>query len=245
MGHGSCESYEMDGPGPLMLTDLLTANPDELLHAALTMTAQVGETAHWSQLAIILGRVDDGGWWATWEPNCASARAWAESELGIPPKDFITYIDLWRTMQNHQNIAGFDCWRTITKSKALLVRKIINAGGDPGDWLAQAHNLSATKLRTAIEVHLQHEVWTVVKIAMPQDAQLVFEEAMIAALPAALDQPPGSIDPEKAKDRAVRFQCALALAVTYLQTTGVLDTYANPENPAADPTVALSGVGAL
>lgn len=199
------------------MTDLLTASPEELLHAALNMAIQVGETAHWSQLAIVLGRVDDGGWWKTWEPNCASARAWAETELGIPPKDFITYLDLWHTMQKVQNDVGFEVWRTITKSKALLVRKIIAANGDPATWMAQANNLSAVKLRGAIEKHLGHESWTEFKVAVPTDLLPLIEAALVLALPNALDKPATEIQQEKAKDRNVRFLCLEQIVTEYIQ----------------------------
>jgi len=181
------------------------------------MSIQVGETSHWSQLSIILGRVDDGGWWKTWEPNCASARAWAETELGIPPKDFITYLDLWHTMQKVQNDVGFDVWRTITKSKALLVRKIISAHGDPATWMAQANNLSAVKLRMAIEKHLGHESWTEFKVAVPTDLLPLIEAALVLALPNALDKPATEIQQEKAKDRNVRFLCLEQIVTEYIQ----------------------------
>jgi hypothetical protein len=203
-----------------MNTKLLHLPPDELHHYAVNAAIHAEATIPWAELCIILGRIEDEGIWATY--GYASARAWAEDELGVPPRDFVTLSQLWRTWQEIQHAVSLDSWGQLSKAKALLVRKVLALGADPKEWVDKANALSVAQLRLEVEKRLGKEAWVTFKVALPEELNQLAEAALVMALPAALPDEP-SPDPEKTKDRAIRHRCFELILIQYVETAAVKD----------------------
>jgi len=206
--------------------NLITAPAADLLHYAVnTSASKHHDVMHWSDLAIILGRVEDEQLYLTWSTPMASARAWASEEMGVPPGDFIGLLDLWHTMQLAYPKIQMEEWKGLSKSKARLLRKVLAAGGEPVLWLEKAKALKAGALQLEVEKKLGTEIWVTMKFPVPEELAQLVEAALVMALPAALPDEPDP-NPARTKDRNVRFQCLEVIVTEYVQNNALVSATA-------------------
>lgn len=197
------------------MTNLLTATPDDLRAIAKGLSKQDPDR-HWARLASLLGRVEDEGLYEGW--GFASARAYAEDELGIPPRDFVTLIELWRMMKKSLNTVTPEGWSGLSKAKALLVRKVLALGGNTAEWVATAaHAKSAGELRKLVDAAMgKADEWVVFRCSMPAELAELVEAALVMALPEALPDEDAP-DHSRARDKDARFRCLEIIATDWVQ----------------------------
>lgn len=187
---------------------------DQAKHLAVTESVD----RHWSRLALILGRVEDEHLFEDW--GFASARAFAEEDLGIPPRDFVTLIELWRLMQACQPSVPFEAWHSMPKTKALLIRKVVALGAPPVEWVAQAQaSAKVADFSAMIDKHLGKQTWVTFSVSMPGDLLELVEAGLSLALPVAMPDTP-NLKPEMAKDREHRFKCLEIIVTEFVQRHG-------------------------
>lgn len=204
------------------LRNLLGERPDELRETARRLIRRQGDDGHWSVAATILGRIEDERLWERYtdasDAPYRSTRQYATEELGLPGDEVMTLLKLWHAMRTARE-AGvpFDVWATLPKSRAIILRRAIDAGGDPKRWVEKA--LAAKTVAEFTEAfHVRaggkEPKFQRVMLELPPPVADLFEAALVLQLPNVLDEP--SPDPARVNDRDVRFRCVEALVMTAL-----------------------------
>lgn len=188
------------------MIDVESLSADELVATAKTLFR--GEDKHWSVLAGVLGRIEDSRAWATYTDQTgqpySSIRAFAEEELGLARSDVFVYRGLWTMMKRVSNQVPYREWRTISRSKAGVIRKALALGGDPKSWLEKAQAFSARALADEFTRLAGKEPWATFTVRVPVSMGPLIDQALKAALPEVLEEP--TPDEDRIHDPSVRFR---------------------------------------
>jgi len=203
------------------MTDLLKVSPEELRKLGKGSKAQAGLA--WYDLSVLLWRVEHEGLFEPW--GYASARAYAQDELGIPPQDFKTLLDLAKMVIEAGAAVQPAEWGKLSKAKAMLVKKVSALGGDCKQWVAKAtESKSATEFGKTVLTAMggKPEEWVKWVVWMPAELAEVGDAAVIMALHKAL---PDDSNPAKelAQDRNVRFKCLEVILTEWIQLNATVD----------------------
>lgn len=188
------------------------------LHArALALATVTHERAHWSELAAIVGRVQDEAYFRRDDYGTyPTARAWAMDVLHIPPSEFIVLVErLWPMIRDHAAIAPEE-WRGITKARAVILTKVLGMPGvDARRWFDVAVAApSASAFQTALADLLPEPKWITWKCRIPVPLAGVIDEAMGMALQRVLRTK--HPDPARMNDLDTKFRCLERVVNLYL-----------------------------
>jgi hypothetical protein len=173
---------------------------------------QKAPSQHWSRQAAVLGQIDEGKLYT--ELEIESWPQFAES-LELTRWEYRQAVRLWKMMGRCRPALTDADWLKVSKSRALELQKVIALGADAKLWFEKA--LGATTLMDFVELvegTLGKEVWVPFSVQVPKELRGVIEAALVKALPAVLNEP--HPDPERAKDKDVRFRCLEVMAQQFL-----------------------------
>ena len=158
--------------------------PDQLREAAKELAQPRNPSRHWTQMAAMIGTIDDRNAFFEW--GFRSLRAWAESELDIAPEDTIESLKLWRLVKVSN--LPLERWAQVSKAKAKIVARALGMGADAATWIDKAMNTeSSSELMDAYRRLVGDEVWIVLEVPMPTELHQLVHAAMILALPTVLE----------------------------------------------------------
>lgn len=192
------------------MTEIAQLSAEELRAEARRLFARDEAERHWSAQAQLLGYIDTNNYYAMYtdakgEPY-SSIRRWAEEELGLPRSEFFVIRNFFTMMQRAEPAVAMSEWRSVTRARALLIKKPLSLGGDPRTWFQKAVSAGSTK-ELGLEIEekgVPDEKWTTFKVRIPKEMVDFLESKMVEALPAVLGA--GDHDVERAKDPDVRFR---------------------------------------
>ena len=195
------------------------------LHAFALSLAH--RTPHWSELAVILGRVQDEKLYATEEfqdrraEPFGSARAWAHEVLDLPPRRFVVLVErLWPMLQSCLMLMAPEAWQGLPYTRAILLVKALRLGGDPRTWIERALTSPSTlAFRMILAGQLPPEQWRTRRFRVPVNGagvDEILDEAERLALPRVLGHE--HTDPERIHDPDVEFRVIERLAAHYIST---------------------------
>lgn len=195
--------------------NVLSLGADELRKLALGVKAQAGLS--WFRLSVVVWRVENEGLYDSW--GYTSARAWSQDELGIPPRDFVTLLELGKMVMNAGSGVEAVEWEKLNKAKALLVKKVSALGGNCRQWVLKAMAAkTTTEFAAEVKIALggKPEEWTTFKCAVPAELLELIDAALVMALPKAL---PDELvaPPERARDKDARFRCLEVIITEWVQ----------------------------
>jgi len=195
------------------MTDFGRLTPEELRERARAI-AQPHETAHWSELAQILGRIRDEQLYLVY--GHPTARAYAVNELDLPPATYVELVErLWPLMLTHQATVPLARWREVSRVRALVLLRVIGAGGDVERWIDAAIQVRrSTEFQEIVDRALGLESWTEFRVRIPRTLEPTVKAAMVATLPTVLDTT--APDPARAEDGDVAFRALEVLCVSFL-----------------------------
>ena len=200
--------------------DVQTLAPEELRTLGKGLKSTV---LSWYALAVLLWRVENEALFEAW--GYASARAYAQDELGIPPRDFVTLLELAKMVMNAGPAVTQAEWCKLTKAKALLVKKVAALGGDMKSWVnkaALAQNATEFTKTVAAAIGGKPDEWTMFKCAVPAELLELIEVALVMALQKALPEEPAPAK-ERARDKDVRFRCLETIVTEWVQANATVD----------------------
>lgn len=202
------------------MRDLLSLSADELRDEAKRLAKPRGRGGHWSEVALVLGRVHDERLWSRYVSADGvlydSWREYAHEELGLPGDEAVTLVKLWELIRRARDVGvPLDQWSAVTKSRALAIRRVVDAGANPRDALAWAERYPTTAdLDRAVRMKLGgKEVWERLTIAMPDSVAQLFRASLVLAIRELDDD---AITPDRIEDRDVMFRLVEMLARSYV-----------------------------
>jgi hypothetical protein len=201
----------------LKARDLLFVDAGSLNETAKSFSRRMERDTHWSQLAIILGRIDREELFNGY--GYGSTRAYAEHELGIAGDEYFTLRGLWLMIFSNTDQVQLDEWSTLAKGIAqqikrglqkMPIRKLIEVARHAG---------TTAVFKREVDMLLDKEPWTTVKVRCPILIADLFDEALRRALPLVTsDKYP---DPELITDKATRHRCLEVVVATFLASTPI------------------------
>lgn len=230
--------------GGTMLTDAHRLEPIPLRDLALTMAQRDHVEHHWSVQAIVLGRVQDEGLFKTepfYDPRgepYTTARVWAFELLHVPTERFRVLVEkFWPMMKRCRAEISFDAWAAVPQTRALLLVKVLALPGVSAmPWFhAAADAPSTAAFRRQVGRLLQEPEWTTWRCRVPVSLVEPIEYALALALPRVLGTP--HPDPERAKDKDVRFRLLEHIVVLYSQLA-----HRDVASPPADPALTIASM---
>ena len=170
-----------------------------------------GPRAHWSLLALTLGRIDELGCYREFGAY-ASTRAFAVEELHLPPSEAHELVDRLYPMmvKAHADGVPLEAWAAVPKSRAVALVKVLAAGGDARRWVEAAAQVTSTAdFVASIQEALGKEVWRDFTVRVPAALMPLIERALELALIPVLELPasaePLALPTERIHDPDVAF----------------------------------------
>lgn len=192
--------------------------PAEALRALALDAVPQGPGAHWSLLALALGRIEEQHFYREFG-HYASARAFAVEELGLPPDEARVLIEKLAPMLVSAFHAGvpWAAWALVPKSRAVALVKVLAMGGDSRRWVEAAGQVTSTAAFLAsIKEALGEEVWRDFTVRVPAGLVPLLERAMQLALAEVVDGPPGR--PDRWQDPDMGHQVLEEIMREYINT---------------------------
>src|SRR3990167_3262583 len=158
---------------------LLALAPAELVALAPGLFTPAVPGSHWSQLAVVVGRIEAEGLYA---PRFETARAYCADQLGLPPRDTEELMKLWARVTRHQDRVPIERWERVPKSHAMLLRQLFALGADPADWLTEDADYTTADLQDALERQRGRDPWVTVEFVVPASTAVLVDQALTLAI---------------------------------------------------------------
>lgn len=203
----------------IRITDLTrSGTATQLRDVARAIAPENNEDRHWSLLAAVLGRVEEGAFYAGY--GFASTRAWAGDELRLGADEVrVLLTRLWPMMVEVRDIVGLDEWRAVPRPRAeLLVRVLKVPGVDVRRWVKAAIESKTAAFREAVDQALGREAFDEFSVRIPPALRPVIDRAMALALHEVFPDL-AAPSPARAADPDTAFRC-LEVIVTHYLTEG-------------------------
>ena len=195
--------------------------PDAVRKAAHVIARPHDPRIHWTQVATLLGAVEDRQLYEAW--SFRSTRAWAERELDVSPSDTLEFLRLYRLVQRSGR--PLDDWARVSKGKARLLVRALHLGGDPTQWLELAlASETEEALREILQRQLGKDVFVPYTVYIPESLEPLVREAMRRALTVAIEEDlPDDPDAQDALvlRRDTHFRCLEVICGSFLLADGV------------------------
>lgn len=195
-------------PLPRSAPALLALAPAELMTLAPGLFTPAVPGSHWSQLAVVVGRIEAE---ALYHPRFETARAYCADQLGLPPRDTEELLKLWAMVTRHRDRVSIERWERVPKSHAMLLRQLLSLGADPVVWLDT--DCTAADLQDALERQRGRDPWVTVEFVVPAATAALVDQALTLAIrELGLE----ALGLDALADRSTRHQLLEALARSYI-----------------------------
>ena len=190
---------------------LLALDVDELVKVAPALFQPATPGSHWSQLAVVVGRIEQE---ALYGPTFATARAYCAERLGLPPRDTEEYLKLWAMMTKHADVEP-GRWETVPKAHAILLRQLFALGVHPNEYLdayLKPLAFTAADLQAELDRRRGRDPWGRFEVDAPAATVTLAAQALTLAI-----REFGLDDLDALTDRATRHQLLEAVARRYIE----------------------------
>ena len=198
-----------------MTVGTIHALTTEQIHLAALDCSRTTEGRHWTRLSAIIGRLADEHLFI--DLGYQSLRAYVTIVMGMSPDEMFELLRLWRLIQAASGEVPPDEWASIPKTYAVEIRKLLNIGASPRQWVDRAKAVkSFAEFQAEIARYLDREPWVTISVRMPQSLAETFDACMVVALAEATGDP--SPDAEMIHDKGTRFRCLEVVLRNFHQT---------------------------
>ena len=198
------------GASPYGAHALLRLDAAELVRAAPAIFQPATTGSHWSQLAIVVGRIESEGLYG---PAFETARAYCAERLGLPPRDTEEYVKLWAMMTKHADLVDAARWEAVPKSHAILMRQLFALGAHPDELLDEDRGWTAEALQAELDRRRGRDPWGRFEVDAPTSTVVLADQALTLAIAELGLQEQGL---EALTDRATRHQLLEAVCRAYI-----------------------------
>lgn len=158
-----------------------TLTPDQVVEEAKRLASRQ-EPPHWSELSLLLARIDRDQLYA---PLYGTLRSFALAELEMAPDDAVEYLRLFRLLEAGLPSVRYEDWLRIVKARALVVLAAVRLGANVHAWYEKALAAeSAKELDDELRrLTGKEERWARFELDVPASLLEVIEAAFTVAIP--------------------------------------------------------------